>query len=111
MASKHLTLKLHALLLVFSVSGIFSKLASKHPFLSSQYLINMFIVLVIFGLYAIFWQLILKEMTISSAYAHRSILVIWGFIWGWLIFDEVIDLRMILAAVLIMFGLWLIGEK
>ena len=111
MPSKHLTLKLHALFFVFSVSGIFSKLASKYPFFSSQYLINMFVVLVIFSIYAIFWQLILKEMTISSAYTHRSILVIWGFIWGWLFFDEVIHLRMIFAAVLIIFGLWLIGEK
>lgn len=111
MTSKHLSLKLHALLFVFSISGIFSKLASKHPFLSSQYLLYMLIVLLIFGTYAVFWQLILKKMTISSAYAHRSILVIWGFAWGWLIFNELIQLKMIISAILIMVGLWLIGER
>lgn len=105
------TIKLHVLLFVFSISGIFSKLASQHPFLSNQYLIYMFIVLLIFGTYAIFWQMILSKMTVSGAYANRSVLVIWGFIWGLLFFNEVIQLKMILSAGLIMFGLWLIGEK
>lgn len=111
MTNKPQTLKLHALLFVFSIAGIFSKLASKYPFLSSQYLLYMFLVLLIFGTYAIFWQMILKDMTISNAYAHRSVLVIWGFIWGWLFFSEVIQVKMIVAAILIMFGLWLIGDK
>ena len=107
----NVNLKIHILFFIFSISGIFSKFASQTEFLSKSYMTNMFIVLVIFGFYALFWQKIIATVPISNAYAHRSILIIWGFIWGLLIFSETIDVKMVIGGALILIGLWRIGKS
>ncbi len=104
-------IKLHLLFFVFSLTGIFSKYASQSEFLSTSYLTNMFFVLVIFMAYAFFWQSVLAEMPVSTAYAQRSILIIWGLVWGTFIFTETINLKMIIGGILILFGLYWIGKK
>lgn len=66
---------------------------------------------IMFG-YALIWQQILKRMPLTVAYANRPVTLIWGIIWGALIFEEKITWNMIAGAVVIFAGIWLVtGEN
>ena len=95
---------LHLLLLFYSLSGIFSKNASFVPFLSWEFIVFYGIVLVILLIYAVGWQQILKRMSLSAAFANKAVTVVWGMIWGWLIFGETISLLNIIGAALVIAG-------
>lgn len=69
---------------------------------------------IMFG-YAIIWQQILKRMPLTVAYANRPVTLIWGIIWGALIFGEKVTWNMIAGAAVIFAGIYLVtgedGEK
>lgn len=67
----------------------------------------------ILGTYAIFWQQIIKRMPLSSAYANKAITVVWGMIWGLLIFNESITIQKLLGALIVVTGvvLFAFSEK
>ncbi len=96
---------LHLMLMVYSMSGIFSKHASQEKFLSPKFCIYYAGVIVILGLYAIAWQQIIKRLPLTSAYANRAVTVIWGLIWGVLFFHEQVDLGKIIGVLLIVGGI------
>ena len=62
---------------------------------------------IMFG-YAIIWQQILKRMPLTVAYANKPVTLIWGIIWGKLIFDERITWNMLLGACIIFAGIYLV---
>ena len=95
---------LHILLCVFSLSGLFSKLASGESFLSLNFCLFYGGVILILGIYAICWQQIIKRMPLSLAYANKAITVIWGMIWGIVIFKEQIKIQQIIGAVIVIIG-------
>lgn len=61
-------------------------------------------VLAILFLYAILWQQAIKNMDIVVAYANKAMTVIWGIIWGAIIFNENISIYNIVGAVIIVLG-------
>ena len=99
---------LHCLLLVYSFSDIASKLASEKEFLSFEFLFLYGTVIVLLGLYAVFWQQILKKIPLITAYANKSVTIIWGMIFGALIFKEQITWNQILGAVIIIIGVYFV---
>lgn len=98
---------LHILLLVYSASTIFSKLASGYSFLSFRFLLCYGIVLLLLGAYAVFWQQIIKRMPLMTAYANKAVTVVWGIAWGALVFQEKITWGKVLGAVLVIAGMML----
>lgn len=58
--------------------------------------------------YALVWQQILKRMPLTVAYANRPVSLIWGMLWGSLIFQERITWNMILGAGVIFAGICLV---
>ncbi|HCT63572.1 MAG TPA: transporter [Erysipelotrichaceae bacterium] len=104
-------LGLHLNLLLFSFASITSKLASSQPLFSLEFLLYLSILFIILVVYAIFWQKILKHLPLSSAYTSRSVLIIWGFLWGSLIFREKITSLMILGSLLIILGITLVVKE
>lgn len=106
---------LHLVLLMYSCSSIISKFASKQEFMSIRFIMLYGCVLVILFLYAILWQQVIKKMYIVVAYANKAITVIWGIIWGALIFHEKISAANIIGAVVIIAGVIIMlderGEK
>ena len=80
---------LHLLLLVYSLSGIFSKNAAHEPFLSPMFILLYGGMLAILFIYAIGWQQILKRLSLSMAFANKAVTVIWGMVWGFLHFRGV----------------------
>ena len=101
-------LLLHCLLLVYSFSDIVSKLASGKDFLSFEFIFLYGMVIFTLGIYAIFWQQILKKIPLITAYANKSVTIIWGMIFGALIFKEQISWNQILGAIVIIIGVYFV---
>lgn len=95
---------LHILLIIYSLTGIFSKLAGKEKFLSFQFCLCYGIVISFLGIYAIGWQQILKHLPLTTAFANKAAIVVWGIIWGVLFFDEQISVGKLVGAVIVIIG-------
>lgn len=105
--AKYLVL-LHIALFIFSSTGIASKLASGADFLSFRFCFFYGLLICGMGVYAILWQQIIKKLPLITAYANKAVTVIWGIVFGYLIFDEAITLRKIIGAAIIIAGVYLI---
>ncbi|MDE6744892.1 MAG: EamA family transporter [Lachnospiraceae bacterium] len=103
----HVYMGLHILLLVYSASTVFSKLASGYSFLSYRFLLCYGMVLLLLGAYAVFWQQIIKRLPLMTAYANKAVTVVWGIVWGALIFREEITWGKVFGAVLVIAGVML----
>ncbi len=99
---------LHVILLIYSFGGIFSKLASTEEFLSLKFVFYYSIVLLVLFLYAIVWQQILKRIALTTAFANKSITVMWGMALGASFFKEKITITMIIGTVFIFYGIYLV---
>lgn len=99
---------LHSLLFIESFCGIFSKLASQHEFLSFEFCIFYGAMLAILGFYAIMWQQVLKKFSLTTAFFNKAVTIIWGMLWGVLLFNEVVTWNMVLGAIIVLLGIGLV---
>lgn len=97
-------LVLHILVLFYSFSGVFSKIAAKQDFLSLKFILCYGGIVAILGIYAIVWQQVLKHINLTTAFCNKSAEMIWGILWGVLFFSEAIKWNMILGAVIVIIG-------
>ena len=95
---------LHILLLIMSFGGILSKLASAEPFLSLRFCLCYGGMIAILGVYAIAWQQIIKHIPLTTAFCNKAVGIVWGIMWGVLIFKESVKWNMILGAVIVIAG-------
>lgn len=95
---------LHLLLLVYSLSGIFSKNAAHEPFMSPMFIALYGGMLAILFIYAIGWQQILKRLSLSLGFANKAVTVVWGMVWGFFIFGESISALNLIGATLVIAG-------
>ena len=58
--------------------------------------------------YALFWQQILKKLPLVTAYANKAITVVWGLLWGMLVFKEKITVFNVVGALVIIFGIYMV---
>ena len=63
--------------------------------------------LMILGIYAIGWQQIIRRLPLSLAFAHKSVTIIWGMLWGILFFQENLSLGKCVGILLIVVGICL----
>lgn len=84
---KHFLL-LHILLIIYSLGGICSKKAALESFFSVEFLFFYFILLLALVVYAFGWQQIIKVLPLSTAFANKAITVVWGLVWGKILFNE-----------------------
>ncbi len=96
---------LHIILLLYSINGIFSKLAGTQEFLSLQFFIYYGIVLTILFVYAVLWQRVIKLLPLTTAFANKAITVIWGIVFGMFFFGESITLGKIVGSIFIILGI------
>lgn len=99
---------LHVSLLFSSLSGVCSKMAARQTLLSLPFFFWYGLVLVIMFGYALVWQQILKRMPLTVAYANKPVSLVWGMLWGSLIFQERITWNMVLGAGVIFVGIYLV---
>ena len=96
---------LHLMLMIYSMSGICSKKAAGVPFLSPMFCVYYGLIILLLGFYAIGWQQVLKRIPLTTAYAHKSVTVIWGVVFGVLLFHETLNPRQIAGVILVICGI------
>lgn len=99
---------LHIVLVLYSMGGICSKLAAEQTFLSFKFILFYGILLLNLAVYALLWQQILKRLPLVTAYANKAVTVIWGMLWGYLFFQELIRLQQILGGLIIIAGVYFV---
>lgn len=95
---------LHVMLMIYSMSGICSKMASKQVFLSPMFCFYYAIIIILLGFYAIGWQQIIKRLPLTTAFANKAVTVVWGIVWGALFFNEAITVGKMVGAALVVAG-------
>lgn len=105
---------LNLILFLYSMGGVCSKIAAGKEFLSFEFVLFYCFVLLILAFYAILWQQMLKIVPLNIAYANKAITLVWGMLWGALLFKETISISNIIGAVIVLSGVLLMvtgGEK
>ncbi len=105
---------LHILLLFLSLSGVCSKMASSYELLSFKFCLYFGLMVLILGIYTIAWQQILKHIPLTTAFCNKAVNVIWGMLWGYLIFEETLTVPMFIGGALVIIGVVLVvtdGER
>lgn len=97
-------LALHVMLVFYSVSGIMSKLAAGFPFMSLGFIACYGGMVLVLGVYALGWQQVIKRIPLTTAYANRAVTVVWGIVWGALLFGEGITLPKVVGAAIVLCG-------
>lgn len=96
---------------IYSGTGIFTKLASQHSFLSLPYILFFGCVIATLGLYAVLWQKVLTFMPLNKAFLCKSICIVFTLALSYGLFDEHITRNNILGAICIILGLVVLSWK
>ena len=97
-------LMLHFLLLLYSLGGVCSKLAAGQPFLSLKFCLCYAGAISVLFIYAIGWQQIIGRIPLTTAFANKSITVIWGLVWGFMFFGERLTAGKVIGSALVICG-------
>ena len=95
---------LHLMLMVYSLSGVCSKFASKEKFLSIRFCFFYGCIILLLGFYAIAWQQIIKRLALTTAFANKAVTIVWGIIWGIIFFQEHVSVNQIVGAIIVIIG-------
>ena len=93
------------------MNGVFSKLAAKESFLSARFCAFYGGIVLILGIYAVAWQQIIKRIPLTTAFANKAVTVVWGLVWGALVFREPITPGKIIGVLLIVAGVVLFSSE
>ncbi|MCR5671156.1 MAG: transporter [Butyrivibrio sp.] len=99
---------------VYSLSTVAANLASKHEFLSLQYILFFGLDFAILAVYALLWQQVIKHFELSIAYSNKSISLMWSMLWNFLIFSQGITPGKVFGVLMVMAGVVIMnmgGEK
>ena len=99
---------LHLILFLYSLESVCSKMAAAQEMFSFKFFLFYGLVLFFLFFYALAWQRILKYMPLTVAYANKGITIIWGMIWGAVLFNEAITLKTIIGAAIILVGIFMV---
>lgn len=106
--------QLHLNIMLFSFTGIFSKLASvqynQHRLSGWMFYLFLFLMMANCGIYALAWQKIIKKFSLSTAYAHRSVYLIWAQLWAVLIFKENLSWNNIAGMLVVLIGVLVVQK-
>ena len=94
---------------IYSLYAVLGKIASKEHILSSRFVMLYGIVVFIMAIYAFLWQKVLKFFPLSVASANKSVTIIWGIVFGILFFGEKMKLTMVIGAVIILAGIFILN--
>ncbi len=104
--------QLHLNILLFSLTSVFSKLASiqynRHGFSSPWLYVCGFLMLANCGIYALAWQQVIKKFSLSTAYANKSVYLLWSQIWAVVIFHENLSVQNIVGILIVLAGVWMV---
>ena len=102
---------LHILLAVYSLTSVFSKLAAQEEFLSLRFCLFYGGMILLLGVYAIGWQQVIKHLPLTEAFANKAVTVLWGFIYGVILFREGVTVWKLIGLALIIMGIVLFAKS
>ena len=104
---------LNVILMIYSLSGFFSKSAAGCSFFSPKFIVLYGIMLLILGVYAVCWQQIIKRLPLTLAYANKAVTIVWGILWGFIFFGESVSTGKLAGAGLVIMGvvLYVISDR
>lgn len=89
--------------MIFSISSVLMKLASQaNDIIPKFILFGASIGILVF--FSLLWQKILQKSDLIKPYLFKSTTIIWGLIFGIMIFGEVVTWNMIIGVILTMIG-------
>lgn len=91
--------------LIYSMTGIFTKMSSMQEMLSIPYIQYFALVILSMAVYAVLWQIILKRVELTQAYLFKSLTVVFSLFFAWSIFHEVITLKNLIGCGFIVAGI------
>lgn len=103
-------LMLQGVFFIYSINSIVAKFASGREPFSFPFLVLYGLELVILGIYAILWQQVIKKFELSVAYANKAVTLIWGMLWGALIFKEQITFAKVSGILLVVTGIVILNS-
>ena len=80
-------------------------MAGRQEFLYLKFFFYYGLVLFITFAFALVWQQVLKHMSLTFAFTNKPITMIWGIIWGVMIFQEVFTLKKLLGTIIVLVGI------
>lgn len=99
------------LYIFLSLSSVFMKFAALQTSLTKQGMFYGFSIITL-GIFALLWQKLLKKYNLSKVYVFKATTIIWGMIFGYIFFKEIITWKMILGAFITICGVCVIlGER
>ena len=108
-------LQLHLNILLFSLTSVFSKLASiqynRHGLKGSLLYVFLFLMIANCGIYAIAWQQVIKKFSLSTAYANKSVYLLWSQIWAVVIFHENLTVTNIIGICIVFIGVLVVQKN
>ena len=63
---------------------------------------------IICGIYAIAWQQVIKKFSLSTAYANKSVYLLWSQVWAVIIFHENLSIQNIIGIMVVLVGVWMV---
>lgn len=98
------------MLMIYSLSGIASKMAAKESFLSFRFCLYYACIIALLGIYAISWQQIIKHLPLTTAFSNKAVTILWGLIWGAVVFHEAITAGKVIGVVMVIAGVVLFAR-
>ena len=96
-------IQLHLNILLFSLTSVFSKAASVQY---NKHYLFLFLMVANCGIYAVAREQVIKKFSLSTAYANKSVYLLWSQIWAVLIFHENLSIQNIIGILVVLFGVW-----
>lgn len=100
---------IQGIIVIYMMSSVLQKFASREQFLSPKFLGLYFLSISIIFIYAILWQIVLSQTELSVAYSHKSTTTVWTMLASAVFFDEQISSNMIIGAIFIIIGIYLVS--
>lgn len=101
-------LALQAVVIVYTMSGVFAKLAAGEQGL--LFFVYYGADIAVLGVYALLWQQMIKRFELSVAYANRSVALLWSLLWSVLLFQEPVTGKKIAGVLLVLLGAVIIND-
>jgi multidrug transporter EmrE-like cation transporter len=95
---------------IYSLSSVFSKIASKFDIFSINYLLCFLGIILVLGVYAVLWQQILKNIELSIAMSFKPLCLVLSVMWSIILFSEHLSLKTITGIVLVILGIFIISR-
>lgn len=90
--------------IIFALSNVFMKISSTYNGLIDKFIWYAFSIICLMA-FSLIWQILLKYLPLNKAYLFKGTTLLWGMLFGILIFNEQLTINMIIGILIVIFGI------